>query len=65
MTSQTRSLLLVGAGLFVVGTIALIAPKVGAIGVGTLLALVIAIVATRSAIQGGHREGDRNVGRRL
>jgi hypothetical protein len=49
----------------VVGTIALIAPKVGAIGVGTLLALVIAIVATRSAIQGGHREGDRNDGRRL
>jgi hypothetical protein len=60
--SQHRSLLLVGTGLGVVALIALVAPRVGAVGVGTLLALVVAVTATLLVIRGGDREGGRNDG---
>lgn len=39
-----------GVGLILV--MALLAPRVGPIGVGTFIALVVAVVATRSALQG-------------
>ena len=34
---------------------ALLAPKVGPIGVGTFIALVVAVLATRAALK-GHRD---------
>jgi hypothetical protein len=34
---------------------ALLAPKIGPIGVGTFIALVVAVLATRSALS-GHRD---------
>lgn len=51
----TRSVLLVVSGLLLIGVMGLLAPKIGPIGVGTLLALAVAVVATRSALN-GHRD---------
>lgn len=62
LQGQHRSLLLVGAGLAVIAAIAVLAPRVGAVGVGTLLALLIAVTATLLVIRGGDREGARNDG---
>jgi hypothetical protein len=44
--------LLVGIGLVLIGVMAVMGPKVGAIGVGTFIALVVAVVATAYVIRG-------------
>ena len=48
---------LVGIGLLMIGLMAVMGPRVGAIGVGTFLALVVAIVATTLVVRG--RGADR------
>lgn len=55
LSGSTRSGLLVACGLGLVVLIAVLAPKVGPIGVGTFIALAVAVLATRSALQ-GHRD---------
>ncbi len=52
---RSRLGLLAGVGVAVVLAILLLAPRVGAIGTGTMIALVVAVLATRYALQ-GHRE---------
>jgi hypothetical protein len=49
---RNRIGLLAAAGAAIVLAIALLAPRVGAIGTGTMVALVVAVVATRLALQG-------------
>ena len=51
-SGSARSGLLVAWGLGIIVVMALLAPKVGPIGVGTFIALVVAVVATRSALRG-------------
>lgn len=51
----TRSLQLVASGIGLIIVMALLAPKVGPIGVGTFIALVVAVLATRSALS-DHRD---------
>lgn len=55
LSGSARSGLLVASGLGLILVMALLAPKVGPIGVGTFIALVVAILATRSALS-GHRD---------
>lgn len=51
-TDRTRIGLLAGAGAAIVVAIVVLTPRVGPIGTGTMIALVVAVVATRSALQG-------------
>lgn len=55
LSGAARSGLLVASGLGLILVMAVLAPKVGPIGVGTFIALVVAVVATRSALS-GHRD---------
>jgi len=55
LSGSARSGLLVGSGIGLIVVMALLAPKVGPIGVGTFIALVVAVLATRSVLQ-GHRD---------
>ena len=55
MSGSTRSGLLVASGVGVIVVMAVLAPKVGPIGVGTFIALVVAVLATKSALS-GHRD---------
>lgn len=55
LSGSVRSGLLVAWGLGLVVVMVLLAPKVGPIGLGTFIALVVAVAATRSALQ-GHRD---------
>lgn len=48
-----RAPLLVGVGLALIGVMAVMGPKVGAIGVGTFIALIVAVVATTLVVRGG------------
>ena len=52
---RSRVGLLAAVGAAIVLAILLLAPRVGAIGTGTMIALVVAVLATRYALQ-GHRE---------
>ena len=52
---RSRVGLLAAVGVAIVLAILLLAPRVGAIGTGTMIALVVAVLATRYALQ-GHRE---------
>lgn len=52
LSAGARSGLLVVYGVGLILVMALLAPRVGPIGVGTFIALVVAVVATRSALQG-------------
>ena len=52
---STRSALLVVSGVGLIVVMAMLGPKVGPIGVGTFIALTVAILATRSALA-GHRD---------
>jgi hypothetical protein len=49
---RSRLGLLAVAGVAVVLAIVVLAPRVGPIGTGTLLALVVAVVATKTALKG-------------
>jgi hypothetical protein len=49
---RTRLGLMAVAGVGIVLAIVVLGPKVGPIGTGTLLALVVAVVATRTALKG-------------
>jgi hypothetical protein len=49
---RTRIGLLAAVGVAIVLAIVVLAPRVGPIGTGTLLALVVAVVATRLALKG-------------
>mgnify|MGYP003622829315 CR=1 FL=1 len=55
MSGSSRSSLLVASGVGLIVVMALLAPKVGPIGVGTFIALVVAVLATRSVLS-GHRD---------
>ena len=55
LSDSSRSVLLVASGIGLIVVMALLGPKIGPIGVGTLIALVVAILATRSALH-GHRD---------
>jgi len=54
-SDTTRSVLLVASGLGLIVVMAVLGPKVGPIGVGTFIALVVAVLATRSVLL-GHRD---------
>jgi hypothetical protein len=49
---RNRIGLLAAAGAAIVLAIVVLAPRVGPIGTGTLIALVVAVVATRTALKG-------------
>jgi hypothetical protein len=53
--TRNRAGVILAVGVGIVLTIALVAPKVGAIGTGTLIALAVAVVATRVALQGNRQ----------
>jgi hypothetical protein len=53
--TRNRAGVILGVGVAIVLTVALVAPKVGAIGTGTLIALAVAVVATRVALQGNRQ----------
>lgn len=55
LSASSRSGLLVASGVGLIAVMALLAPRVGPIGVGTFIALVVAVLATRSALS-GHRD---------
>ena len=50
--NRNRIELLAAAGLAIVLAIVVLAPRVGPIGTGTLIALVVAVVATKIALKG-------------
>jgi hypothetical protein len=49
---RTRIGLLAAAGVAIVLAIVVLEPRVGPIGTGTLIALVVAVVATKIALKG-------------
>jgi hypothetical protein len=49
---RQRAGLLAAVGLGIVLAVVVLAPRVGAIGTGTMIAVVVAVLATRSALQG-------------
>ena len=51
-TSRNRVGVLAAAGAAIVLAILVLAPRVGPIGTGTLMALAVAVVATRTALKG-------------
>lgn len=55
LSGSARSVLLVAAGVGLILVMAVLGPEVGPIGVGTFIALTVAVLATRSALS-GHRD---------
>ena len=49
---RTRIGVLAAAGLGIVLAVVVLAPRVGPIGTGTMIALVVAVMATKKALEG-------------